>query len=84
MIYHHSSINSIFINKHKLIQFDKARISIEFLETRISIESSEGYKSDSEQTGTIRRKITKRNSFKKVNFTFTSAYIGAAAIEWML
>jgi len=34
-------------------------------ETRISIESSEGYKSDSEQTGTVRRKITKRNSFKK-------------------
>lgn len=34
-------------------------------ETRISIESSEGYKSDSEQTGTIRRRVSKRNSFKK-------------------
>jgi hypothetical protein len=40
-------------------------IKLEFLETRISIESSEGYKSDSEQTGTVRRKITKRNSIKK-------------------
>ena len=56
-------------------------IKLEFLETRISIESSEGYKSDSEQTGTVRRKITKRNSFKKVNFTLTSAYIGGAELE---
>ena len=59
-------------------------IKLEFLETRISIESSEGYKSDSEQTGTVRRKITKRNSIKKVNFTFTSAYIGGTELERMV